>query len=231
MVCTAQGCVEGPIWHHENVTFEEELNQVLPADLPQREAVVAKAAQHLALIEETNRYFNLTRITGPREAAIKHVLDSVIPWRLFAGAKHVLDAGTGAGFPGIPLAIALPEVRFTLAESIQKKARFVESALEKLQVSNASITPRRAEEIVRDQAVDIITARALAPVSRVLSLFGAALKPGTRLLLYKGPDVEQEIAEAAPDARKRRVRIEVVLRYELPDAQGTRTIVEIASAR
>jgi 16S rRNA (guanine527-N7)-methyltransferase len=213
------------------VTFEEELNQVLPADLPQREAVVEKAEKHLALIEETNRYFNLTRITGAREAAIKHVLDSVIPWRLFAGAKHVLDAGTGAGFPGIPLAIVLPDVRFTLAESIQKKARFVESALEKLQLPNASITPRRAEEIVREDAVDIITARALAPIPRTLSLFGAALKPGTRLLLYKGPDVEQEIAEAAPDARKRRVRMEVVLRYELPDAQGTRTIVEIASAR
>src|SRR5450432_3959087 len=111
----------------------------MPADFPNRKFVLEKSAGHLRLIVEANLHFNLTRITGAREAAIKHVLDSVIPWRLFAGAAHVLDAGTGAGFPGIPLAIALPEVRFTLAESIQKKARFVESALEKLQVSNASI--------------------------------------------------------------------------------------------
>src|ERR1700675_1134174 len=110
------------------MSFKEALDQVLPVDLPQRDIVVVKGARHLALIEEANRHFNLTRITGPREAAIKHVLDSVAPWRLFAGATHVLDAGTGAGFPGIPLALVLPEVRFTLSESTQKKARFVELA-------------------------------------------------------------------------------------------------------
>ena len=208
--------------------YEEELNQVLPADLPHRDIVVVKAAQHLALIEEANRHFNLTRITGPREAAIKHVLDSVMPWRLFAGARHVLDAGTGAGFPGIPLALALPEVRFTLAESIQKKARFVESALISLALPNVAGAARRAEEMVRDEAFDIITARALAPISRTLAIFAPALKARTRMLLYKGPDVEQEIAEAALEARKRRVRMEIVMRYELPDSQGTRTIVEIA---
>ena len=208
--------------------YEEELNQVLPADLPHRDIVVVKAAQHLALIEEANRHFNLTRITGPREAAIKHVLDSVMPWRLFAGARHVLDAGTGAGFPGIPLALALPEVRFTLAESIQKKTRFVESALISLALPNVASAARRAEEMVRDATFDIITARALAPISRALAIFAPALKARTRMLLYKGPDVEQEIAEAALEARKRRVRMEIVMRYELPDSQGTRTIVEIA---
>jgi 16S rRNA (guanine527-N7)-methyltransferase len=207
--------------------FEEELNQVLPADLPHRDAVVAKAAQHLALIEEANRHFNLTRITGPRDAAVKHVLDAVMPWRLFAGARQVLDAGTGAGFPGIPLALVLPEVRFTLAESIQKKARFVDSALTQLALPNVTNAARRAEEMVRDGTFDIITARALAPISRALVLFAPALKGGTRMLLYKGPDVEQEIAEAAVEARRLRVNMEVVMRYELPESQGTRTIVEI----
>jgi 16S rRNA (guanine527-N7)-methyltransferase len=203
--------------------YRQELEEVLPQDLPQRERVVEKAAGHLALIEEANRHFNLTRITGARDAAIKHVLDSVMPWRLFADAREVLDAGTGAGFPGIPLSLVLPDVHFTLAESIQKKARFVESAVEKLGLPNASCTARRAEEVVREVRPDIITARALAPISRVLGLF----KPAGRVLLYKGPDVEQEIAEASAEARKRRVRMEIVMRYELPDGQGTRTIVEI----
>jgi 16S rRNA (guanine527-N7)-methyltransferase len=214
------------------VTYEDELNQVLPGDLPHREIVVAKAARHLALIEETNRHFNLTRITGAREAAIKHVLDSLTPWRLFAAARQVLDAGTGAGFPGIPLALVLPDVRFTLAESIQKKARFVESVLDDLALPNVTCTPRRAEEIIRDRApaqqFDIITARALAPLPRALALFAPALKSATRLLLYKGPDVDQEIAEAEPQARKRRVRLQVLLRYQLPEAQGTRTLLELA---
>jgi 16S rRNA (guanine527-N7)-methyltransferase len=208
------------------VEFEDELNSVLPADLPHRESVVHGAARHLALIVEANKYLHLTRIVSPREAAIKHVLDSVAPWRLFADARHVLDAGTGAGFPGIPLALVLPETRFTLAESIQKKARFVESALGELKLPNVEITPRRAEEL----EAEVITARALAPLPRVLALFRPALKAGARLLLYKGPDAEQEIAEAAAEARKLRARMEVVMRYDLPDSLGTRTIVQITLA-
>jgi 16S rRNA (guanine527-N7)-methyltransferase len=203
--------------------FRDELDQVLPADLPNRDIVIGKAAQHLALIEEANRQFNLTRITNPREAAIKHVLDSVMPWRLFAGAKRVLDAGTGAGFPGIPLALVLPEVHFTLAESIQKKARFVDAALANLALPNASSAARRAEEMIGDESFDILTARAVAPLARALALFAPA-----HMLLYKGPDVEKEIAEAATEARKRRLRVEIVMRYDLPESQGSRTIVEIA---
>jgi 16S rRNA (guanine527-N7)-methyltransferase len=210
------------------VQFEDELDRVLPADLPHREMVVAKGAAHLALIEDANRHFNLTRITSPREAAIKHVLDSAMPWRLFADAKHVLDAGTGAGFPGIPLALTLPETRFMLAESIGKKARFVESALAQLDLPNAVLSARRAEELARTDEFDVITARALAPIPRLLDLFGAALKKGVRILLYKGPDAEREIAEAALESRKPRVRMAVVMRYDLPEAAGARTIVEIA---
>jgi 16S rRNA (guanine527-N7)-methyltransferase len=206
---------------------EDDLDQVLPSDLPHRAKVIEGAAKHLDLIVEANKVLNLTRITTPREAAIKHVLDSVMPWRLFAGAKHVLDAGTGAGFPGIPLALTLPETRFTLAESIQKKARFVDAALADLKLPNAIVTPRRAEEL---EGISIITARALAPLPRTLALFRPALKDGARLLLYKGPDAEQEIADAAVEAKKFRVRMDVVMRYDLPDSLGTRTIVEIHAA-
>lgn len=211
--------------------FKDELNQVLPADLPRREFVIRKAAGHLELIVEANQYLNLTRITSPREAAIKHVLDSVVPWRLFARSGHVLDAGTGAGFPGIPLALVLPETRFTLAESIQKKARFVDSVLTKLELPNVTVVPRRAEEIGRECAVDVITARALAPLSRALGLFAPALKAGRRVLLYKGPDAEVEIAESSKEASRLGAELEVVMRYDLPDSMGTRTIVQIKAPR
>jgi 16S rRNA (guanine527-N7)-methyltransferase len=209
------------------VSFEDQLNQVLPVDLPQRDFAIRKSAEHLESIVEANQYLNLTRITSPRDAAIKHVLDSVLPWRLFAGARHVLDAGTGAGFPGIPLALALADIRFTLAESIQKKARFVEAALEKLALPNVKVSARRAEEVWRDGPADVITARAFAPVSRVLGLFGPALRAGTTILLYKGPDAEREIAESAKECAKLRVRAEVVMRYDLPDSLGARTIIQI----
>ncbi len=209
------------------MTFEEELARVLPADLPRRDETIAKAARHLDLIVEANQQFNLTRITTPREAAIKHVLDSVLPHRLFAGARHVLDAGSGAGFPGVPLAMVLPEVRFTLAESIQKRARFLDSAVDAVTLHNVDVAAERAEDVLRRRRIDLITARAVAPITRFLEIFGPALKAGARALLYKGPDVENEIAEAEPAARKLKVNLRVVARYELPDKLGQRTIVEM----
>ena len=211
--------------------FQNELTAVLPADLPNRDMVVIRAARHLALIEETNRQFNLTRITSPREAAIKHVLDSVLPWRLFAGARTVLDAGTGAGFPGIPLALVLPDVRFTLSESVQKKTRFVETAVQALELLNVQVSSRRAEELLAETPADLITLRAVAPLIRAIPLFGKAIQSGVRVLAYKGPDIEQEMLEASIEADKRRIEMKLVMSYELPEGQGTRTIVELRGRR
>lgn len=195
----------------------------MPADLPHRDAVVTKGARHLALIVEANEVMNLTRITSPREAAIKHVLDSVWPWRMFLGAQSVLDAGTGPGFPGVPLALALPEIRFTLAESTQKKARFVESVVRDLELSNVTVLSQRVEDLVKLMPFDRVTARAFAPLDRTLQWLAPALKKGTRAVLYKGPDIDQEIR----DAGKLKFPVRVIDRYELPDAMGRRTIVQV----
>ncbi len=211
--------------------FQAELIEILPHDLPLRASVIQKASEHLDRIVEANEYMNLTRIVSPREAAIKHVLDSLIPWRLFADAGKVLDAGTGPGFPGIPLAIVLPETRFLLAESIRKKARFVDSVLSEIQLPNASVSAVRAEELGRDGGIDIITARAFAPITRVLGLFAKQLKTGAKILLYKGPDAENEIAESAKEAARLRVGMKVVMRYDLPDAMGSRAVVEIVKQK
>jgi 16S rRNA (guanine527-N7)-methyltransferase len=209
------------------VQFQSQLVQILPDDLPLRDLVIQKASMHLDCIVAANKYMNLTRITTPREAAIKHVLDSLIPWRLFADARKVLDAGTGPGFPGVPLAIVLPETRFLLAESIRKKARFVDSVLTELQLANASISPERAEELGREGGIDIITARALAPISRVVGLFAKQLRAGAKILLYKGPDAEREIADSRKEAARLRVGMKIAMRYDLPDAMGSRAIIEI----
>jgi 16S rRNA (guanine527-N7)-methyltransferase len=205
------------------VKFEEEINRVLPTDIPHRERLIAKASQHLQLIVAANEYMNLTRLTSPKEAAIKHVCDSVAPWRHFAQAGRILDAGTGAGFPGIPLSIVLPDVRFTLAESTQKKARFVDSAVEALELANVRVVPVRAEATAVLEKPDIITARAMAPLHRILDLFARPLKQGARLILYKGPDIDAELAEA----NQQRLSAEVLWRYELPCGFGTRTLVSV----
>ena len=180
------------------------------------------------MIVEINEVMNLTRILNPREAAIKHVLDSVLPWRLFLKARHVADAGTGAGFPGIPLALVLPETHFTLLDATQKKARFVETAVAELGLENVEVVPQRAEEWLHKNDPEVVTGRAVAPLVKAIVLFAPAFKSGARVLLYKGPDAELEIAEAAAEARKRQIRCRVISRYELPDGMGARTVVEMA---
>ncbi len=208
------------------MSFAEELIPLLPEDLPRASELAALSSKHLDMIVAVNEYMNLTRITGTREAVIKHILDSVLPWKHFAGARSIMDAGTGAGLPGIPLAILFPETRFLLVESVQKKARFVESVVDELQLKNVEVSSKRAEDLLGTRKVEIITARAMAPIERALGYFAPAFRNGTRALLYKGPDVETEIAEAASEARKRKVFLKVVARYDLPDALGTRTLVE-----
>jgi 16S rRNA (guanine527-N7)-methyltransferase len=208
------------------VQFEEELTRVLPADVPNRDRLIEKSAEHLRLVASANEYMNLTRITSPQEAAVKHVYDSIAPWRHFEKGARVLDAGTGAGFPGIPLSIVLPHVRFTLSESIQKKARFVDAAVESLELPNVHVTSDRAEEVAVKHHFEAITARAVAPVARIVELFQKQLRGGVRLLLYKGPDVDAELAEA----HAFRTVASVLDRYELPDGLGTRTLIEIRTS-
>lgn len=205
--------------------FEDELAHFLPPDLPHREPLIRKAAQHLDLIAEANEHINLTRLTSPREAAIKHVYDCVAPWECFRGAKRILDAGTGAGFPGVPLSLVMPDIQFTLSESIQKKARFVESFVDALELSNVRVTHERAEDVAVNQQIDVITARAIAPISRILDLFRKPLKRGVRLILYKGPDVDAELAEA----QNHHVTARLLCRYDLPDGLGTRSLLEISA--
>jgi 16S rRNA (guanine527-N7)-methyltransferase len=210
-----------------SVSFGAELEHFLPVDIPNRSALVSLEAKHLTLVQETNRVMNLTRVTSPREAVLKHVLDSVIPWPFFKRAVRVLDVGTGAGFPGIPLAIIFPEMEFVLAESVQKKARFVETVVEELELANVTVEARRAEEILTVKAFDTITARAVAPLERALTLVHSALRKGSRTLLYKGPDADTEIAGAAKQLRKCGARASVVSQYILPDGTGSRSLVEI----
>lgn len=207
--------------------FASPLEIFLPSNVPNRAELVAKAARHLELIVDTNQQFNLTRILDPVDAAIKHVVDSVMPWRHFADAKLVADAGSGPGFPGIPLAIALPHVSFALLESTQKKARFLEAAVQELGLRNVAVFPVRAEDWFKSDTADIVTARAVAPLVRAIPLFRPAVKKGSRVLLYKGSGIEQELAEvASPRDRK---SVSVVETYALPQELGTRTLVSLST--
>lgn len=153
---------------------------------------------YLALLLRWNAAYNLTAIRDPREMVAKHLLDSLAMHAatapLAAAGGRLADLGTGAGFPGIPLAIAQPGLQVALVESNGKKARFLREAVRNLGLGNAQAVESRIEAYDAQGAFDAITARALATLPLILELGGHLLKPGGVLLAMKGVVPGDEIA-------------------------------------
>jgi 16S rRNA (guanine527-N7)-methyltransferase len=154
------------------------------------------ARQMLRLLDELqqwNRAYSLTAI-GDREAmVVTHLLDSLAAHGELEGDR-VADLGTGAGFPGLPLAIANPRRQFTLIDATAKKVRFVAHAARALGLANVQAVQARAEQMHPDRPFDSIVARAVGSLTELARLARPLSRPGTRLLAYKGRRPEAELA-------------------------------------
>ncbi|MBV9870358.1 MAG: 16S rRNA (guanine(527)-N(7))-methyltransferase RsmG [Frankiaceae bacterium] len=136
-------------------------------------------------------------VIGPREADRiweRHLLNSAALAPLLPQQPSVVDLGSGAGLPGIPLAIARPDVAMTLLEPLQRRVRFLAHCLERLELPNVSIHHGRAEQGV-PHAVDVVVARAVASVDKLVTLSTPLLRQGGALLAIKGENAAREISE------------------------------------
>jgi 16S rRNA (guanine527-N7)-methyltransferase len=163
--------------------------------------MAAPLLAYLVLLTRWNQTYNLTAIRDPREMVAKHLLDSLAMHAFLDGVGTLADLGTGAGLPGIPLAIARPALQVTLVESNGKKARFMREALRQLGLRNARVVESRIEAFDAPGQFDAITARALATLPQILELGGHLLKPGGTLLAMKGAHPADEIAALPPGWR------------------------------
>jgi 16S rRNA (guanine527-N7)-methyltransferase len=160
----------------------------------------AAAAALLRLLDELthwNRAYNLTAITDRAQMLTHHLLDSlsVAP---FVHGSTVADVGTGAGFPGLPLALLAPQRQFVLMDSNGKKQRFVAHAARALGLTNVEALHARVEEVRPAQPFDTVVARAFAALPQMLEWVAPLCGPGTRVLAMKGRLPDGEIAGVAP---------------------------------
>ena len=181
----------------------------------------AKALDYLALLQEWNRVYNLTGVRDPHEMVSRHLLDSLVITPFIAG-RRVLDVGTGAGLPGIPLALALPSDEFVLLDSSAKKIRFVRHAVTVLGLENVSAVCERAQQYAPLAAFDTVITRALATVADFVNMAGRLCARHGRILMMKGVYPQQELAALPAGYTLAQVKA-----LRVPGLRGDRHLVHI----
>lgn len=166
------------------------------------EAQTDQFMQYLSLLLEWNEKMNLTAITDPVEVVQKHFIDciSVLPHLDLQGGETMIDVGTGAGFPGVPLKIANPALQVTLLDALQKRLTFLDTLTQSLDLSDVTLVHSRAEDggqnpDLREQ-FDLCVSRAVANLAVLLEYCLPFVKVGGKLAALKGPDATQEIEQA-----------------------------------
>ena len=176
---------------------------------------------YIQLLQEWNRAYNLTAIREPRQMVTQHILDSlsVLPW---LNGDYCLDVGTGAGLPGLVLALATPDKQWVLLDSNHKKIRFVNQAILELKIPNVKTECVRVEQFSTEQLFTTLITRAFGSLRTIYTQTRHLLAPGGSLLAMKGSDIEEELATLEEGA----VTVQVHT-FNVPGIREQRSLVEI----
>lgn len=183
------------------------------------------------LLLSANTRANLTGAGSWEELVNRHIIDSLVGGAMVQPPESglVVDVGSGAGLPGIPLAIMWDRSSMVLVETRTKRTAFLRSSVEKLKLSNIVVLERRAEEIGRDtrwrEKADLVTARGVAPLAILLEYALPLLKNGGRFIAWKGPGLENEMSEAETALSELRAEAGQIKDYSLPDGRTRRILV------
>lgn len=199
----------------DSIKMQAEIERCIPeADELQRKRFL----RYYELLVEWNAKINLTAITDPEGVASRHFADSLLALELIPQGARLIDIGTGAGFPGIPLKIMRPDIELTLLDSLNKRIIFLNEVLKDLDI-NARTLHLRAEDGAKDPELrgrfDIATSRAVAAVSKIAGWTLPFVKKGGASLMYKGPSVQDELTDAQSVLKKLNADIKLI-RFERP---------------
>ncbi len=193
------------------------------------DAQEAQFRRFYELLIETNRHTNLTRITELEDFLYRHLLDSLTLTPLIPDNARLIDIGSGAGIPSLPLAIVRPDLTITAVDSVGKKCKFMEETAATLKLSGFTVLNRRSEELGQDaqlrEQFDVVSARAVAALPVLLELCLPLTKVGGQFLAMKGLSYESEL-EASPNALKvLGGTLKEVKTFQHPSLSGSRLLV------
>ena len=227
---------ENPIGMHISIKEWEDIIRkgIAPFDLILTENQLWLFYQHAAALLQWTQKTNLTAITDPREIAIKHFIDSMGPAPFLTPMKHVLDIGSGGGFPGLPLKVLYPAIELTLLDAVRKKTSFIQHVIRTLELSSARAIHGRVEDLSRPVAIksfDTIICRAFSNLSFIITHALPLLSDGGKIVVWKGRVPEKEITAARSRFHDETWPLTIETRsYRLPIFDAERTIVIITRA-
>lgn len=184
---------------------------------------------YMELLIEWNEKMNLTAITEPKEIILKHFVDSLTIAKYVEEGKSIIDMGTGAGFPGIPIKIYRKDVKAVLADSLNKRIKFLDEVIDKLKLENVETIPCRAEELGKNkqyrEKFDYATSRAVANLSTLSEYLMPFVKLNGKCIFMKTIEVEEELEKAKKAIKTLGGKIEKVDKFEIPESDLGRSII------
>ena len=196
---------------------------------------ISKFYDYMNLLLEWNEKINLTAITKPDEIVLKHFVDCITIQKYIEDNKKIVDIGTGAGFPGVPLAIMNDRCRFTLVDSLNKRINFLNEIKDKLNLKNVSAIHSRAEEFDQNKMYrenfDIAVSRAVANLCVLSEYLLPAVKVGGKVICMKGSQIEEELNDAKFALKELGGTVKFVDEFLLPGTDMKRNVVVIEKAK
>ena len=206
--------------------FTKELNQLkIIIDRDQ----IQKFHIYMKLLLEWNKKINLTAITDEEEIILKHFVDSLTVLKYINENDKIIDVGTGAGFPGIPIAIMMPNVKITLLDSLNKRINFLNEVIKELDLKNVETIHSRSEDCGKDmlyrEKYDISIARAVANLSTISEYLLPFVKIGGKMICMKGSEIEEELKNAQYAIKVLGGKIISRDKFTLPESDIKRNII------
>lgn len=216
--------------------FEQELiNKANEIDIKLNEEQINKFYIYMNLLLEWNEKINLTAITDYKDIILKHFVDSLTISKYIEEDKSIIDVGTGAGFPGVPLKIIREDIKVTLLDSLNKRINFLNEVIEKLELENINTVHARVEEFARNkeyrESFDIATSRAVANLTTLSEYLLPLVKQGGIAICMKGTEINNEVDDSKNAIKILGGKIKTINCFDLANTENKRSIIIISKIK